>query len=135
MRGLGFLWWLMRILLDESLPHDLAALILGHEVSTVRDEGWASSKNGKLLALASTKFDAFITADRNLEFQQNLAKLPQCQKLAILDACPSFISDSRHLMVKDQCRKVVWQRLIKQDAHRPPGIPWPSQERLLPVHA
>jgi predicted nuclease of predicted toxin-antitoxin system len=66
----------MRILLDESLPHDLAKLIAGHEISTARDEGWASVKNGKLLALASTKFDAFITADRNLEFQQNLTKLP-----------------------------------------------------------
>jgi len=60
----------MRILLDESLPHDLAALILGHHVSTVRDEGWTGVKNGKLLALAATKFDVFITADRNLEFQQ-----------------------------------------------------------------
>jgi len=66
----------MRLLLDESLPHDLAALILGHQVSTVRHQGWASFKNGKLLALASTKFDVFITADRNLEFQQNLAQLP-----------------------------------------------------------
>lgn len=66
----------MRILLDESLPHDLAALIAGHDVSTVRDEGWASVKNGKLLSLAAAKFDAFITADRNLEFQQNLATLP-----------------------------------------------------------
>ena len=28
------------------------------------------------MALAATKFEAFITADRNLEFQQNLAKLP-----------------------------------------------------------
>jgi hypothetical protein len=37
---------------------------------------WASVKNGKLLALAATKFDAFITADQNLKFQQNLAKLP-----------------------------------------------------------
>jgi predicted nuclease of predicted toxin-antitoxin system len=66
----------MRILLDESLPHDLARLILDHQVSTVRNKGWASVKNGKLLALAATKFDVFITADRNLEFQQNLAKLP-----------------------------------------------------------
>ena len=66
----------MRILLDESLPHDLAALILGHHVSTVQDEGWTSAKNGKLLALAATRFDAFITADRNLEFQQNLLNLP-----------------------------------------------------------
>jgi hypothetical protein len=66
----------MRILLDESLPHDLAPLIAGHEVSTVRAEGWSGTKNGKLLALVATKFDAFITADRNLEFQQNLTKLP-----------------------------------------------------------
>ena len=66
----------MRILLDESLPHDLAALIVDHQVSTVRGEGWTSIKNGKLLALAATRFDAFITADRNLEFQQNMTKLP-----------------------------------------------------------
>lgn len=66
----------MRILLDESLPHDLASLIVGHDVSMVRDQGWSSTQNGQLLALAATKFDAFITADRNLEFQQNLAKLP-----------------------------------------------------------
>ncbi|MCA0240462.1 MAG: DUF5615 family PIN-like protein [Proteobacteria bacterium] len=66
----------MRILLDESLPHDLAPLIAGHEVSTVREEGWSGVKNGKLLALAATRFDASLTADRNLEFQQNLARLP-----------------------------------------------------------
>lgn len=65
----------MRILLDES-PHDLAALIDGHAVSTVRDEGWSGIKNGKHPALAATKFDAFITADRNLEYRQNLARLP-----------------------------------------------------------
>ena len=66
----------MRILLDESLPHDLAPLIIGHDVSTVRAEGWTGVKNGRLLALAATTFEVFITADRNLEFQQNLAKLP-----------------------------------------------------------
>ncbi len=73
----------MRILLDESLPHDLAALIAGHEVSTVRTEGWASIKNGELLALAAAKFDAFITADRSLEFQQNLATLPIAMVLLV----------------------------------------------------
>ena len=66
----------MRILLDESLPHDLAPLIIGHDVSTVRAEGWTGVKNGRPLALAATMFEVFITADRNLEFQQNLAKLP-----------------------------------------------------------
>jgi predicted nuclease of predicted toxin-antitoxin system len=86
----------MRILLDESLPHDLASLILGHEVSTVRHEGWASAKNGKLLALAATKFDAFITADRNLEFQQNLAKLPLA--VVVLIARKNRIQDLEPLL-------------------------------------
>ena len=66
----------MRILLDESLPKDLAPLIAGHEVTTVHAAGWSSVKNGKLLALAATKFDLFLTADRNLEHQQSLSTLP-----------------------------------------------------------
>ena len=66
----------MRILLDESLPRDLARFLTGHEVSTVRAAGWSGFKNGKLLALAATRFDVFVTVDRNLEFQQNLATLP-----------------------------------------------------------
>ena len=66
----------MRILLDESLPRDLAPLLTGHEVTTVRVAGWSSIKNGKLLALAAMRFDLFLTADRNLEFQQNLNTLP-----------------------------------------------------------
>ena len=37
--------------------------------------GWASIKNGELLALASHEFDAFVTVDRNLSYQQNLTGL------------------------------------------------------------
>ena len=33
-------------------------------------------KNGQLLSLAAARFDAFITADQNLGYQQNLAALP-----------------------------------------------------------
>lgn len=33
-------------------------------------------KNGVLLALAAVEFDAFITVDRNLPYQQNVAALP-----------------------------------------------------------
>ena len=39
--------------------------------------GWSGIKNGKLLALAATKFDVFLTSDKNIEFQQNLADLPR----------------------------------------------------------
>ena len=66
----------MRILLDEDLPRRLCALLIGHEATTVPQSGWAGIKNGKLLALAGTRFDIFLTMDQNLEFQQNLKTLP-----------------------------------------------------------
>jgi predicted nuclease of predicted toxin-antitoxin system len=66
----------MRILLDESLPKVLRSRLVGNEVATVVSCGWSGVKNGKLLALAATRFDVFLTADQNIEFQQNLATLP-----------------------------------------------------------
>jgi hypothetical protein len=36
--------------------------------------GWASKTNGELLALAAAKFDVFLTSDRNLSHQLNVAK-------------------------------------------------------------
>ena len=36
----------------------------------------AGIKNGKLLSLAASEFDIFLTADRGIEYQQNLASLP-----------------------------------------------------------
>lgn len=38
--------------------------------------GWSSVQNGELLRIAATRFDALLTADQNIEFQQNLASLP-----------------------------------------------------------
>lgn len=66
----------MRILLDESLPRPLSRLLIGHDVSTVAREGWTSLGNGALLRQAATTFDVVLTADQNIEFQQNLATLP-----------------------------------------------------------
>jgi hypothetical protein len=66
----------MRILLDESLPRRLSSSLTEHVVSTVVEAGWSGVKNGKLLALAAERFDVFVTADRNLQYQQNMAALP-----------------------------------------------------------
>jgi predicted nuclease of predicted toxin-antitoxin system len=66
----------VRVLLDESLPRPLAALLSGHEVRTVAATGWSGVENGELLRLAAERFDVVITADRNLEHQQNLRTLP-----------------------------------------------------------
>ena len=74
----------MRLLLDESVPSRLRRSLTDHSVRTVVEAGWSGVKNGKLLALAATEFDAFITVDKNLPFQQNLEKLPIA--LVVIDA-------------------------------------------------
>jgi hypothetical protein len=66
----------VRILLDESLPRPLARLLPEHEVRTVAAMGWTGIGNSVLLQLATGEFDAFLTADQNLEHQQNLSALP-----------------------------------------------------------
>ncbi len=71
----------MKILLDENLPHDLANALAGHEVVTVQTAGWAGITNGDLLDRAEGKFDALITADKNLRYQQNLTQ----RKISILE--------------------------------------------------
>lgn len=66
----------MRILRDESLPRRLRGVLAGHDVVTVVEAGWSGVKNGELLRLASKSFDLFVTADQNIEYQQNLETLP-----------------------------------------------------------
>ena len=66
----------MRVLLDESLPRPLARLLVGHDARTVTQQNWTSLGNGALLKQAATEFDALLTADQNIEFQQNLDTLP-----------------------------------------------------------
>lgn len=64
----------MRVLLDEQLPRQLARHFVGHEVRTVQQQGWAGLKNGVLLTAAQAAgFQVFVTGDRNIEHQQNLA--------------------------------------------------------------
>ena len=64
----------MRILLDENLPHRLELHFPeGFVVATVQEQGWSGKRNGELLRLAEIEFDAFVTMDRGIEYQQNLA--------------------------------------------------------------
>lgn len=66
----------MRILLDESLPIEMRDQLPQHAVRTVREMGWSALKNGELLRHAADQFDVFLTADQNLQYQQNLQRLP-----------------------------------------------------------
>ena len=66
----------MRVLLDECVPRRLRTELPGHDVVTVVEMGWSGVTNGKLLALAGTAFDCFLTVDANIEKQQHLPALP-----------------------------------------------------------
>ena len=63
----------MRIILDENLPKPLKRIFPGHTVTTVQEEGLAGTVNGALLAQLEGKFNVFITADKNLRYQQDLS--------------------------------------------------------------
>jgi hypothetical protein len=66
----------LRILIDESLPIALAAELTGHDVTTVRAQQWLGLRNGVLLrAAADAGFKIFVTADKALRYQQNLATI------------------------------------------------------------
>ena len=76
----------MRILLDECIDRRFAREIVGYDVKTVPQMGWAGVKNGKLLALVAKEFDVFVTVDRNFSFQQNL---PQFDIAVVVLQAPS----------------------------------------------
>ena len=86
----------MKVLLDECVDWRLARDLLGHEVKTTRQMGWATIKNGELLALASEHFDAFVTVDRKLSFQQNLSAFKIA--VVVLRAKTNRLADIRPLV-------------------------------------
>jgi len=86
----------MRIFLDECIDWRLSRDIVGHEVKTARQMGWASIKNGELLTLAAREFDVFVTVDRNLSFQQNLGAA--AISVILLQAPTNRLADLRRLV-------------------------------------
>jgi len=85
----------VRVLLDECLPRKLKRAFAGHDVKTVAESGWAGCKNGTLLRLAQEQFDAFITVDRNLTFQQGAGQFDLSSFSAAGGQIPSDCSAGR----------------------------------------
>ena len=90
----------MRILIDECLPKQLEEWLAGnHDAVTIQEMGWANVKNGKLLRAANESgFDVFVTADKNMYYQQNFAGLqisavviPTNRKLLVQKSVPAFL--------------------------------------------
>ena len=63
----------MLILFDHGTPRGIARFLPDHSVTRARELGWDTLSNGELLAEAEQAgFDVFLTADRNIRYQQNL---------------------------------------------------------------
>jgi len=71
----------MLILFDQSTPVPIRPFPKGHTVRTAAQQGWDTLKNGELLTAAEEAgFDMFLTPDKSLRYQQNLAG----RKLAVV---------------------------------------------------
>jgi hypothetical protein len=64
----------MRILLDQDTPVGVRGILSTHDVRTAYQMGWAGLSNSALLdAAEQAGFEALVTCDQNMVFQQNLA--------------------------------------------------------------
>jgi hypothetical protein len=80
------------------MPQPLRRYLGDFEISTAQEVGWGRVKNGELLKRAEGVFDAFLTADQRLKYQQNLAG----RQLAIL-----VLSTNRWPRVKAKTAEII----------------------------
>ena len=67
-------------------------MLPGHDVRTAAYQGWAGLNNGALLEAAETAaFDAILTADRGIRYQQNRKK----SQVALI-----VLSDNDELLIR-----------------------------------
>ena len=92
----------MKILFDQGAPVPLRRHLHPHLVDTSAERAWSTLQNGQLLKQAeSDGYDAFVTTDKNLKYQQNLTG----RKMRILVL--STTSWPRIRKCTDQIREVL----------------------------
>ena len=85
----------MKLLLDENLPNDLRHILTGHDARTVGYMGFKGLTNGELLAAAAgAGFDALLTMDTGLEFEQSALPLT----VVLIRAMSNTLDDLRPLV-------------------------------------
>lgn len=89
----------MKLLLDENLPKRLKQDFPEFEIYTVSDKGWTGISNGRLLELLSEgHFNAVITFDKNLQYQQNFKNYTLA--VLVLNAEDNTYDTLKHLVPK-----------------------------------
>jgi hypothetical protein len=65
----------MLILFDQATPVPIRPFLKGHTVRTAAQQGWDTLQNGELLnAAEDAGFEMLLTPDKNMRYQQNLAR-------------------------------------------------------------
>ncbi len=88
----------MRVLFDQGVPAPLREALLKDEVDTCHERGMSHFSNGELIAKAEFEYDAFVTTDKNLGYQQNL----KWRRIAIL-----VLPTTRWPVLKPHCSQIA----------------------------
>lgn len=64
------------VLFDHNVNLRFRQHLPGHDLRTTRQMLWEDLKNGMLLRAAAPLFDAFLSIDKKIEYEQNLKTLP-----------------------------------------------------------
>jgi hypothetical protein len=86
----------VRILLDAFVPRGLRRSLASHDVSTSREMGWNRLPDNLLLGNISHVFDALVTVDKSIPFQQRLSTRPFA--MIVLRARSNRLADLLPLM-------------------------------------
>jgi predicted nuclease of predicted toxin-antitoxin system len=86
----------MRLLVDECVDWRLLRDLESCSPKSVKQLGWEHCDDGELLRLASSEFDVFLTVDKDLPQQQNLARFDLA--VVILRARTTRLADLRALL-------------------------------------
>lgn len=113
----------MYILFDKSAPYGLVPHLVGHSILTAEERGWGRLENGVLLAAAEEAgFEVFLTADKNLRYQQNLSS----RKIAIvvLGNSPWPLVRQHITEIVDAVNTTVPGSYVEVDIPLPPKVPF-----------
>jgi hypothetical protein len=123
----------MKILLDENVPDFLKRDLSDHDVATTRDKGWTGITNGALLRLLiEEQFDALLTFDKNIQYQQNLRKYP----ITVIVLVTTDIHQSNLVELIPQL-KALLKRPLKPGVHQVTKtvttLKWKQKQSSLPA--
>ena len=71
----------MRVLFDQATPVPIRTFLIGHDRAHGRATALGHAQNGDLLTVAEPAgFEVFLTTDKNMRYQQNMAGRTDCDR-------------------------------------------------------